>query len=247
LSEALASFHSGVQYANPWHPNAITSLRNADIDGVVELVGHVRAENPGNDVRWLHSDDVSANDLTGHVILVGGGDQVAGRTGGTGPLQYWRDRLDLPFRTETSVGGDIEYDSYFVLSVAEDGSPRKDGTREEHYAPRFALAPDGERVVQNGEPQIEYDVALFARQVNPLNQSATVTICTGIFSRGSYGAVRALTDASLRGRNERYLYEHYDMKSFWLLMHVPVFPGPHGAQTVTPDLTRLFHRIRSSS
>src|SRR5919199_4177073 len=33
----------GVQYANPWHPNAIHSLWNGDMDAVVELHGHIRA------------------------------------------------------------------------------------------------------------------------------------------------------------------------------------------------------------
>src|SRR4051812_8296983 len=39
LTEALATFESvGVQYANPWHPNAILSLHNGDADAVLELV-----------------------------------------------------------------------------------------------------------------------------------------------------------------------------------------------------------------
>jgi hypothetical protein len=90
-------------------------------------------------------------------------------------------------------------------------------------------------------------VALLGRFPNPLNLSATVTICSGIFSRGTYGAVRALTDATLRARNERYLAGHFDLQNFWLLLHVPVFPGPTGALTLTPDLTRPFHRLRSSA
>ena len=113
------------------------------------------------------------------------------------------------------------------------------------HAPRFAADRDGRRVFDSGQPRLEYDVALLWRTVNPLNLGATLTVCTGIFSRGTYGAVRALTDANLRGRNEKYLAEELNLADFWLLLHVPVFSGTTGAQTVTPDLSRPFHRLRS--
>jgi hypothetical protein len=32
-----------------------------------------------------------------------------------------------------------------------------------------------------------------------------------------------------------------------MLMHVPVLTASTGAQTMTPDLTRPFHRLRTSS
>jgi hypothetical protein len=134
-----------------------------------------------------------------------------------------------------------------VVRVDAEGHPDPDGSRREAFAPRFVLDRQGERLLDEGQPRLEYDVALLGRFPNPLNLSATVTICSGIFSRGTYGAVRALTDATLRARNERYLTGHLDVQNFWLLLHVPVFPGPAGALTLTPDLTRPFHRLRSSS
>lgn len=249
LTTARAGFESvGVQYANPWHPNAISALHNADADSVIELVGHVRAENPGIDVRWIAPDEVSPDDLTGHVIVLGGADTVYGTEGRrAGLLTYLVDRLDLPVATRLPPGGDPEYDSEFVVALDVEGRPAFDGARSEAHAPRFVVDREGQRLMSEGQPRLEYDVALLGRFANPLNLSATVTICSGVFSRGTYGAVRALTDATLRSRNERYLAGHFDLQGFWLLLYVPVFPGPTGALTLTPDLSRPFHRLRSSA
>jgi transcriptional regulator with XRE-family HTH domain len=252
LATALATFESvGVQYANPWHPNAIQSLHNGDADAVMELVGHVRAENPGTDVRWMAADELTRDDLTNHVIVLGEGNSARTesptRTVG-GTLEYLRNRLDLPVASQLlEAEGDPEYDSEFVVWLDDEGRPDPRGSRRETHAPRFMIDRAGERVRDEGQPRLEYDVALLGRFPNPLNLSATVTICSGIFSRGTYGAVRALTDATLRARNERYLAGHFDLQNFWLLLHVPVFPGPTGALTLTPDLTRPFHRLRSSA
>ena len=234
----------GVQYANPWHPNAIHSLWNGDMDAVVELHGHIRAENPGSDVRWLIDSEVQADDLTaGHVIILGGGGSFFG--GLAGPLDYLRRRLDLPVQPEFS-SDDPEYGGRFEVRVDEEGRPDPAGTRTELHSPRF-LTQDGHRVMEHGQPLLEYDVGLLLRAPNPLNLSGTVTVCTGIFSRGTYGVVRAMTDAHLRGRNEKYLVEHVELASFWMLVHVPVFTATAGAQTITPDLSRPFHRLRTSS
>ena len=40
-------------YTRKTHPNYIQSLGNGDMDSLIELVGHIRAENPGSEVRWL--------------------------------------------------------------------------------------------------------------------------------------------------------------------------------------------------
>jgi transcriptional regulator with XRE-family HTH domain len=232
----------GVQYADPWHPNAVHSLWNGDMDAAVELHGHIRAENPGKDVRWMLDSEVTADDLTaGHVIVLGGTFSLFG--GSSGPLDYLRRRLNLPVRP--AFPEDDEYGGSIVVTLDSDGRPDMEGPDVEHHCPRF-LIENGERVLDHGQPVLEYDVALLLRAPNPLNLTATVSICTGVFSRGTYGAVRALTDANLRTINEKYLSEHLDLTDFWMLMHVPVFSGPTGAQTLTPDLTRPFHRLRTS-
>jgi hypothetical protein len=234
----------GVQYANAWHPNSIQSLWHADMDAVIELHGHIRAENPGSDVRWLLETDASAEDLAGgHAVILGSGATFFGNAGGI--LEYVRRRLDLPVAA-TFSGDDPEYGGRFVVYLDDEGRPDIDGDNREDHLPRF-LAGHDEPVIKHGQPVLEYDVALLARFQNPLNLAATVTICTGVFSRGTYGAVRTLTDSHQRARNEKYLDEHLDLTNFWMLMHVPVLTTPTGAQTVTPDLTRPFHRLRTSA
>ena len=56
----------------------------------------------------------------------------------------------------------------------------------------------------------------------PFKISRTLTICNGIYSRGVFGAVRCLTDASVREENEKYLAERFPNDEFAMLLRVPV-------------------------
>src|SRR5262249_34414132 len=149
------------EMADPADPNFTELLSLADLDALVELHGHIRAENPLMDVFYKAAPNVLPDDLSGHVIVLGG--------------IIWNDitqRLsemtDLPVRqvTDSSVtSGEI-----FVATV--DGSDRK-------------FLPKWER-----NRRLTEDVGLLARFPNPLNSSRTLTICNGIHSRGVLGAVR---------------------------------------------------------
>jgi hypothetical protein len=212
-------------------------------------VGHIRAENPTAEIRWATYDQIRASDeLTGHLIILGGGEFAAsaGPTSGS-PVNWFISRLELPIVTRVPDGGDAEFDTEFVVTTNNDGEPAYHGPQEEVHRPRFLRAdvePGRPRITVDGVPQLEYDVALIARMANPLNLSARITICTGAFSRGTYGAVRAFTDANLRTRNERYIQARFsDISDFWIMFQVPVYGG---RQTVTPDLARAFHRLRDS-
>jgi hypothetical protein len=95
---------------------------------------------------------------------------------------------------------------------------------EKEFWPKWA---DPERKV------LEEDVGMLARVPNPLNSSRTLTICNGIHSRGVYGAVRSLTDASFREANERYISTHFgNSESFAILMSVKIINN----KAMTPDL-----------
>jgi len=244
-------------YARPSHPNFIRSLLNADMDATIEAFGHIRAENPGSEVRFLTTDQLQPDHLTGHLVVLGGGDtgmhSLGSPTALASPLAWVVRRMDLPVSSRLPDGGDEEYDAEFVVAVDAEGEPAYGAEVQEVYRPTF-LRDEGDparpRLLVDGLPQLEYDVALLARQPNPMNLSATITICTGLFSRGTYGAVRAFTDANLRARNEQYLYERFrdpegrrGLRDFWMLIQVPVFQG----DTITPDLNRPFHRLRASS
>jgi hypothetical protein len=65
-------------------------------------------------------------------------------------------------------------------------------------------------------------------------------VCSGIFAAGVLGAVRTLTDATLRDSNETYLRTRFgDAEQFAVLVQVPVSQG----KALTPDLRRKSRRL----
>jgi transcriptional regulator with XRE-family HTH domain len=240
-----------VQYTtNEKHPNFVRNLYNADIDALLELVGHLRAENPLADVSWLTYDRVSrADQLTGHLILLGGVDEnltsvPIGRS--VDVLQILRDRLESPIRMQWDEDG-IEFDGEVQLSIDSDGRPTTDPKEvvdREPYRPEWLPGTDDERGRQyyRRVPQLTSDVAVVQRSHNPFNPGVSATRFGGMFSRGTYGAVRAFTDARFRQRNEQWLEGNLDPEDFWMLLRVPVIAGT----TMTPDLGRSSTRLRTS-
>jgi hypothetical protein len=213
-------------------------------------------------VRFLTADQATQDDLIGHVVVLGQADRLLFSTRHPASeyyatvLEFLAARLELPLGTHISPEGDPDLDGEFAVTTDADEKPTWFGpgvtpTRVEAYRPRFlrdTTEPGRPRLKDDGFPVLEYDVAMLARRPNQLNLASTVTICSGVFSRGTYGSVRALTDPALRNRNELYLTDHFGgLADFWLLFYVPVFRGPTGLSTVTPDLERPFHRLRSSA
>lgn len=247
-----------VPYANSFHPNYIESLRNADMDATIELFGHIRAENPNSDVRHLTRRTVDRDDLTSHLVLLGGADTLVDPVlppREPSALAWLVRRLDLPLYTQVPEGADAEFGLEFVVTTDEQGRPRHRGPGREVHAPTF-LRVEGRRVAEDGAgtpvttggfPQLEYDVGLLLRRPNPMNTAATITLCAGIFSRGTYGVARSLTDLHLRRANEDFVDRAFGLADFWLLMRIPVLQTRRGAETITTDLNRPFHVMRGAS
>jgi hypothetical protein len=83
-------------------------------------------------------------------------------------------------------------------------------------------------------PVLQEDVALFARAVNPYNRKRTVTILSGMYGRGTYGVVRALTDSNFRDRNAEYVRSQFGQSdTYCIVSRVPIIQG----KTLTPDWT----------
>jgi transcriptional regulator with XRE-family HTH domain len=248
ISSVLPTSEINSQYTSAWHPNHIASMRYADMDALLLTYGQIRADNPDSDVAFLRGDEVTADAFASHVVILGGGD-TARAVGSTGvppsseALAYYRRRLDLPVSVHLPDGGNPEYDREYVVTLDDAGRPDYYGDRREIYPPKFLPERDGNtpRRSADGHPMLEYDVALLARQPNEMNLTTTVTICSGLFSRGTYGAVRAFTDPLLGQQNQQQLASMVDPNRFWLLMYVPVFAGRDGLETLTPDLTRPMH------
>jgi hypothetical protein len=182
-------------FGDPENPNYTKLQTFADVDALIELFGHIRAENPAATVHFRTPPEVEPDDLSGHLILLGGvvWNEITGRLS---------EMAKLPVR---QVDRGLESGEIFVAET-------EDGDRE--FWPKWL---DQEKKI------LAEDVGLLARVPNPLNANRTLTICNGIHSRGVYGAVRSLTDAELRDGNERYISENFgDAESFGILMSVPV-------------------------
>ena len=126
------------------------------------------------------------------------------------------ERLQLPVLQVNDW--DEEGGAYF--EVTED-----DGRKVAH---RPRLEESGGRKI------LREDVALFARAVSPFNRKRYVTICNGMYGRGVYGAVRALTDERFRDRNMEYIQARFENSAaFCILSRVTV----ENTVTLTPDWT----------
>ena len=67
------------------------------------------------------------------------------------------------------------------------------------------------------------DVGLIARIPHPIIPEKTVTVLSGITSRGVHGAALCFTDWHVKDENERYLQETFGKAdAFCVLMNIPV-------------------------
>ena len=190
---------------SPDNPNYTELLSFGDLDSMVELWGHVRMENPNMKVSYKSAPYVAADNLSGHVVILGGigWNDVTRRILGLTQLPVMqRDDPDSPT-------GEI-----FVAHI--DGQERK-------FLPMWSET-DPNKLIE--------DVGLLVRMPNPLNSNRTLTMCNGIHSRGVFGAVRSLTDEGLRESNEQYIARNFpDSQQFGILMRVQVIEGV----AMTPD------------
>ena len=194
--------------ANPDDLNYTELLSYADITSMVELHGHIRAENPEMEVFFKSTREVRADDLSGHLVLIGGigWNEVTRRI-----LELTR----LPVMQEEDPA--FQSGEVFVANIA--GKVHK-------YLPRLSEKSE------DSPAKLLEDVGLLVRMPNPINSTRTLTMCNGIHSRGVYGAVRSLTDARIRESNERYIAQHFrDNQEFGILMRVQVIEG----RAMTPD------------
>ncbi len=186
------------------------SYQYADLDALIELYGHIRAVNPASQVNIRVSGDVDEDDVTAHVVLLGGVDWNPL----TGQLLA---RTNLPVRQVGRPGpGAIGY--------FEAGAGIFEPVVEPESEPRRFVS----------------DVGLFYRGVNPNNALRTLTICNGMFARGTYGVVRALTDTRFRDRNERFVNDKFGGKKAYCILSRVSFVK---SLTMTPDWTESSQRL----
>jgi hypothetical protein len=192
-------------FGDPGNLNFTELHTYADVDALIELFGHIRAENPAATVHFKASRDVHPDELAGHVILLGSvvWNDIIGRLA---------EMAKLPIRQVKETP--LESGEIFVADIQGEKRP---------FWPKWT--DESKKVLME-------DIGLLARVPNPLNASRTLTICSGIHSRGVYGAVRALTDAQMRESNERYISTNFgDARAFAILMSVKVIQN----RAMSPD------------
>lgn len=198
---------------SPADPNFTELLNYADADALVELHGHVRAENPAMEVSFSRASHIAPDDLSGHVVLIGG-------IGWNPVTRRIQQRLELPIRQVV----DERVPTGEVFEVEVDGAWQR-------RLPRWSTDEPAELVE---------DVGLFVRMPNPMNSRRTLTLCNGIHSRGVLGAVRTLTDPRMRDANEDFLATRFgDRTAFGVLMRITVVEG----RVMTPDLNQRDTRL----
>jgi hypothetical protein len=193
-------------FGDPDNPNYTELQTYADIDALVELFGHIRSENATATVHFKIPRDMRPDDFTGHLILLGGvaWNDIAARLSEMAKLPIRQ--VDDPLLKSGEI---------FVADIEGQERP---------FWPKWAD--------KDGKKELIEDVGFLARVPNPLNASSTLTICSGIHSRGVYGAVRTLTDLKMRDSNEKYISTNFaGARSFAILMSVKVIKN----EATTPD------------
>lgn len=195
-------------------PNFTKMQQYGDLDALIELYGHLRAENPTLEVFHRLTSDVVSDDFSSHVILLGG----VGWNKVTRRFQSATSQLPI---TQTGVD-DLQGGEIFIVETS-------DGPRT--FYPEYEDLGEGKELIA--------DVGYIARLRNPFKVSRTLTICNGIHSRGVLGAVRCLTDARVREENEKYLADRFPGGEFAILLRVPVVTN----ETLSPDLQNPGSRL----
>jgi hypothetical protein len=190
------------------NPNFNRFQQFGDLDALLEIWGHVRVANPALTVNLRLASEVKADDLSGHVILLGG-------------IAWNRVTRRIQSAISSMPITQVEVDELKTGEIFR----VKDADGERSFLPEWDDPQDDER-------ELIEDVGHIARLTNPFQSSRTLTICNGIHSRGVLGAVRCLTDASVRDANERYLADRFPGGRFALLVRVPVVTN----ETLSPDL-----------
>lgn len=197
-------------YSAPESPDFVELYSYSDLDALMELYGHVYAANPGVTVRRRLADELVADDLTNHLVLLGGVDWNV-------MTRRVMEALNLPVTQDRREDDDPDAGLFRVV----------DDTGVERV---FRSVVDGEGPGR----RLTMDVAQFCRAPNPFNRKRTVTICNGNFGRGTYAAVRVLTDPRFRDRNRSYLDQRYGPDdAYSILARVEIVDG----NVLTPDWT----------
>lgn len=215
-SELNAGELAAIAHADVEDPDYVGSYRYGDLDALIDLFGHVRSLNPDSTVKIRIGSQLTFEDRNAHLVLLGGID--------VNPLT--RDFLtylrDLPIAQQERE------------NAAQPGS----------FIGRTETGPLTFRPVLHGHGDravLVEDVALFLRTLNPYDKEHTATLCNGMYARGTFAVVRALTDPVVRDRNSEYLADRFaGARTYCILSRVDVVAHRIAVPNWKLDATRLF-------
>lgn len=205
-----------IPYADPDSPDYEELYKLTDIGALIELYGHIRSANPTNQVNIRVASETSTDDYTTHLVVLGGVDWNAVTRDVLNAIELEIPVRQLPREEDSDIGG-------FEVSVGEE---------RQLFQPKL-------RQIRGQELLVE-DVAHVYRGPNPFNNKRTVTICNGMFGRGTLGAARVFTDARFRDRNEAYVRQRFTSGNFFsIITRVAIVNN----EVVTPDWTVAHARL----
>jgi transcriptional regulator with XRE-family HTH domain len=198
-------------HAQPSHLNFSPFARYADLDALVVVFGQVKSDNPGRMVRILPTDRLAQDFALNHLIIIGGA--------ASGAASLFAQDIPLPAAEE--IPGSDPVTHLFRCSIGDE-------TRE------F-------RSLRDDEGDLIQDVGLIARGPHPIIPGGTVTLLSGITSRGVYGAAQCFIESHLRETNEQYLQATFgNGESFCILMNIPVQNNTALPPNLWRENTRLY-------
>jgi hypothetical protein len=180
-------------YAQHGHLNYSRYAKYADLDAMVEVFGQVKADNPERMIRILPTVALGQDFALNHLIIIGGA--------ASGAASLFAQ--DIPLPTPEEIPGTDPVTHLFECTLGEE-------TR------KFRSAWDEEGALVQ-------DVGLIARSPHPIIPGGTVTLLSGITSRGVHGTALCFIDSHVRDTNEGYLQSAFgNVESFCILMNIPV-------------------------
>jgi transcriptional regulator with XRE-family HTH domain len=210
-SELPPHLRKALGNASPQDPDYIESYKYADLDALIELLLNIRTLNATNPITVGTPGELSSTDLNEHLIALGGVDfNEVTAAAMTDLVHVPVSQLERP--TEEDTGA-------FAVRSSPEGERR-------------LLKP--KLTQEQGKTLLKEDVAHFLRAPNPYNRFRTLTVFNGMYSRGSFGAVQALTHPDFRERNAAYINRRFpDVTTYSIVSRVKIVAN----EVVVPDWT----------
>ena len=168
-----------------WNYMALSAY--ADIDALVQLFGHIRAHNPAVEVRYPLAGRLEGRDLRAHLVVLGN------------LAMTQTDIRDLTPETPVHQVADD--------ALAPDGEVFEVRATGERFGPVFTGEGEHRRVVE--------DIGMIMRMPSPVDPTRTLTVFSGVYTRGVFGAVRCLSDREIGPPNARWLAAQFGGAPGW--------------------------------